>query len=318
MPETITYEGSKGGFQIAAEPVLWWLIEQVRLKVGAAQAAAPVGDGNPAPVLPSGMASPPSEVNININSGADLTEFVARYNINPARVFNLIFVNCGNVTVKLGGVMHPSKHQPVASLSPYTFFGGSYEAIAKHIDELLEQVSGHHKEKQLFGGMLKALKGRPSVLGTLPSRDKGFSAIGTLAGSEGSRCFGMLAGAIMALDLMKHGFVSCNEMFRQGGWPAVGGGTEALLREIDWASYQRSQGVPTALGSGAVLLFAKFELLLRDFVVQAFERNKKTSRQNKANSLILAKPKQEQNINSDIALEVAAKALLQRKVLAHL
>jgi hypothetical protein len=318
MAETYCYDGSKGGFIGHGETLLWWLIEQVRQKVGAAQAAAPAGDGAvPAP-LPSGMAAPPQVVAITINTGADLTAFVARYNLNPSRVFHLVFPNCHNATVMLGGVMHQAKHQPVAALSPYTFFGGSYATIANHIDELLAQVPGHTKEKDLFGAMLKALKGKATTLGTHASFQRGLSAIGTMAGSEGCRCFGMLAGAIMALDLMKHGDSDCDTMFRLGGWPAVGNGTESLLREIDGASYQRAQHNVVALSPAAQVIFVRFEILLCSFVTQALERNKKTSRQNKQGSVILIKAKQERGINSDHALEAAAKNLLQRKVLAHL
>lgn len=318
MPHTYCYDGSKGGFVADGEPLLWWLIEQVRAKVAAAQAVAPQGDTLVAPVQPSGMASPPPVINITINSGADLTSFIARYNLQPARVFDLVFPNCHNATIKLGGVMHPAKNQAVAPLSPYTFFGGTYTTIANHIDELLQQVAGHDKEKDLFRAMLKAMKGKATDLGTYQNYTRGLSAIGTLAGSEGSRCFGMLAGAIMALDLLKHSTSTCDEMFRQGGWPAVGSGTEALLREIDGVSYQRSQNHVLPLTVDAAKLFDKFEALLCAFVTDALERNKKATRQLKEQSVMLAKPKQESGINSVPTLEAAARALLQRKVLAHI
>jgi hypothetical protein len=327
--------------------LVWWLIEQVRLKVtNSQQSACTLPHELEVPGIDAtGKAARPTDVMIDVDSGQKLVELLARFQLYPTRVFHLRFPNCGNAEVMLCGKINPAKLQATAPPSPYLAFEGSYPAIAGHLKELLKMLSSEQADaaKVLFGSMIKAAKGKSSdVLNDLEDKYKtqALSAVGAMAGSEGARCFGMLAASIMAFDLLKHGNATVDGMigkqvaskkkrrhdgaekteFMAGGWPAVGSGTESLLREIDDVSFFRSRlPLRQTLSDKAQALFNKFDTLLCDFVTNAFERDKRAARRLKEpGEPDLTKDKQHHQITSTAALSAEAKALLWRKVLNHL
>jgi hypothetical protein len=314
----ITYQTKNhGSFSSNSEPLTWWLIEEVRAKVFQKQQQLVATEHVLPAVSASGKALAPVVVNITVNSGADLTELVARYQVNPYRVFTLTFPHCNNETIQLGGVIHPAKLKPVEPASPYTFFGGTYQKILEHLEQYMDEVDGATSE--FFQAIIKAFKGKQTDLITLQDPSKALSFFVTMAGSEGARNFGMLAASMMALDLLKHHHDTIYDMFSppSAQWPGVGH-TEALLREIDDSSYSRAQGTTVPLSTAAQGVFDKLNTLLARYVDAAFERDRSGHRKWKSSPHPPTKTKQAKNIRSNTDLEAAAKGLLTRKVLSHI
>jgi hypothetical protein len=308
-----------------------WLLEEIRIKVQ----AVPIGAGEgqiPGPTA-SGHASEVEVVRIPLNSGKDLTTFLGRYSANPHRRFLFSFPK-----MRLAGEVYlhaniPRSKKPRLEASPWTimFPSGSYEAIAGHLEAMLAEIKAQDvhgdddaaEARAIFGDLLRLLKGKytgPYGLDYLDQKPKllnrGLSFVVSMAGSEGARCFGMLAASMMALNLLKYGFSDADIMFRQGGWPAVGAETEEALRQIDNYYYEVSQPLhplPQPLSAKAKDVEIRFQGLLKVFCEKSLERD----RDHVPRGRVAWQPRH-WGFTDDAALLLELKALLTRKVLNHI
>lgn len=329
-------------FQYDATNLVWWLIEAIRdkvtEKVNSITTNEPDFSRAPRPV--AGKAAPPEYVDIIIDSGTKLTEFLARFAIKQSAVYRLRFTQCNNATMEIMGTLHGASKHAVNPASPYSIFCGTYEVdIVQHLHELMEEAKkkkATNAQLTLFRDMIRAIKGKSTeILSTSGHSSIAAKCIGVMAGSEGARSVGMLAAAVMALNLLKHGKKDIPTMFIAGGWPAVGKGTEDSLRKIDEASFAKRNNEPAIPLGSADEVFKKFAVLIKDYVENAFQRDEQVSRINKQISdpakkdaaLVAAtkgiatpldKPVQHGVISNAATLEHEAKLLITRKVLVYL
>jgi len=272
------------------EDVFEWLLEQVRIKV----LAVPVGPGERQTrgATASGHAPAADVVRIPINSGNDLTTFLRRYAENPNRRFLFTFPKlrlAGEVYLH-GTIPKAKKARVEPSAWTIMYPSGKYETVAEHLEAMVEALkedelfpAGDKGEaRAIFGDLLRLLRGKWTGSFGLDYFDqaddlnKALSCVVVIAGSEGTRCLGMLAGAIMAITVLKYGKSDVDMMFRQGGWPAVGAKTEKMLRKIDKFYFEKSQPLgppPQTLPAEALEVETRFKKLLKLYCETMLERD---------------------------------------------